>query len=520
MIRRIPWLLFFDRTIGRRLFLIILTMASGMAVTQAVPAPQSSVVAAIVLVGCIALTALQAHAIAAPITALNTALRQLAAGDLTAAIPAGARNDEVGGIATAAIALRDVLVRNQAHATDLNHQAIQQDKRAALIAMAEAIEAEAGHALAIVHSRTTAMAATAAEMTGSATRTGRAASSASEAATCAIETSQSVVDAADHLAAAISEIGSQVGRSAAAATEAVTAGLEARATIEALNGQVGRIGAVVDIIGAIASQTNMLALNATIEAARAGDAGKGFVVVATEVKSLAAQTAHSTREIARHITDIRTATQAAATAVGRIERVINTIDGVSNGVVAAVEKEAAATMSIAFNVADTASAARDMGSRIAEVSTEAEQTGRYALSVRENAMALEEAVGELRHAVIRVIRTSTTEVNRRGTERYRVNLPCRLTTAGGIQSATIVDLSSTGAQLIDVPAMPEGARGKVSLDGMAALLPFVVRSFGDHGELHVEFEDAEAARVAVAPLLRQLPDRQSAAEHDHAMRNA
>ena len=54
-----------------------------------------------------------------------------------------------------------------------------------------------------------------------------------------------------------------------------------------------------------------------------------------------------------------------------------------------------------------------MSGRITEVSAEAEQTERHALSVRENAAALEVAVAELRHAVIRVVRTSTTEVDRR-----------------------------------------------------------------------------------------------------------
>src|SRR5208283_2681312 len=101
--------------------------------------------------------------------------------------------------------------------------------------------------------------------------------------------------AAEQLSASIREIDNQMSLSAAVVGRAVTAGGETRATIEALNQEVQRIGAVADMIGEIAAKTNLLALNATIEVARAGDAGKGFAVVASEVKALATQTARSTQ---------------------------------------------------------------------------------------------------------------------------------------------------------------------------------------------------------------------------------
>jgi methyl-accepting chemotaxis protein len=204
-------------------------------------------------------------------------------------------------------------------AQQAGHPHGREETQVALIAMADSIEAEAGAALAQVHARTAAMTETATQMNGSAARTGRSAESAAAAATQALGTSQTVANAADHLAAAIGEIGDQVSRSAAVSSRAVASGHESRATIEALNAQAARIGAVADMIGEIAGRTNLLALNATIEAARAG---KGFAVVASEVKSLATQTAHSTQNIGRHIDEVRGATNAAVAAVARIEQTI------------------------------------------------------------------------------------------------------------------------------------------------------------------------------------------------------
>ena len=67
--------------------------------------------------------------------------------------------------------------------------------------------------------------------------------------------------------------------------------------IEELRNEIGRVGKVAEEIGAIAKQTNLLALNATIEAARAGDAGKGFSVIAGEVKNLSTKTGRAIAEI-------------------------------------------------------------------------------------------------------------------------------------------------------------------------------------------------------------------------------
>ncbi len=152
---------------------------------------------------------------------------------------------------------------------------------------------------------------------------------------------------------------------------------EAQATdheIAGLSNGAQKIGEVIKLIRAIAEQTNLLALNATIEAARAGEAGRGFAVVASEVKSLAVQTAKATEEIANHILAVQTSTRGAVEAIRLIALRTQEINKSTFAVSAAVKQQNAATGEIKHNVSSAADATNEVAAVLGEVAGATTQT--------------------------------------------------------------------------------------------------------------------------------------------------
>lgn len=219
---------------------------------------------------------------------------------------------------------------------------------------------------------------------------------ASEEASANVE---AVASAAEELAASVAEVARQVETSNGIASKASDEASATNERVARLAQSAKQISEVISLIQAIAEQTNLLALNATIEAARAGEAGKGFAVVASEVKELASQTSRATEEIDKQISQIQSDTDDAVSAIAGISETIQSLSGISSQIATAVDQQRLATQEIANNVTQASLGTQEVSANIVQVTEAARNTGETATSVNHSSEELKDQAARLRDQV-------------------------------------------------------------------------------------------------------------------------
>ena len=263
-----------------------------------------------------------------------------------------------------------------------------------------------GNVFGLINDSTARLAVASTDLSTAAEAMAGNAQTAASQADAVVASAGAVASSVDTVATGSSQMESAIREIAHNATEAARVAHQAVEVAEATTQTVGKLGdsseeiaTVIKLINGIAEQTNLLALNATIEAARAGEAGKGFAVVASEVKELAQETARATEDISKRVEAIQGDTAGAVEAISRISTVIGEINDFQATIAAAVEEQTATTNEMNRNVAEAANGTQGIAAAISGLAAGTQETNQRVTDAQRAAGELARMSGELQEAV-------------------------------------------------------------------------------------------------------------------------
>ncbi len=271
--------------------------------------------------------------------------------------------------------------------------------RQSRLGLADSFEKTVEAVVSSVAASATEMELTAGSLNQKASGTGARMSALAENAAELEEGIAEVVLSTEELSSTSRNMGDKVSETRQVAESAAANAEMTAETIAQLSKSSKAIEEVVNLVGTIARQTNLLALNASIEAARAGDAGRGFSVVASEVKNLADRTREATNDISRIISSVIKETSDAVDSVEEVARTIAAVKDYSEEVAEAVSQQQGITSRILDTMRTSAEMTRSVKREVVEEAGSSADTRDASAEMLQGASDLNRMATKLEHEV-------------------------------------------------------------------------------------------------------------------------